>query len=100
MKMKMRFVVSVIALAGFASQSPMEAQGRENGGAVFVMTNAAERNEIIAYERSPEGYLSDRHTVPTGGRGSGGNDRSAWVSRIVGAYGRSCLSPSRERRER
>lgn len=62
MKRKMQFFVFVIAVAGFASQSPMQARGRENEGAVFVMTNAADRNEIIAYERSSEGYLSDRHT--------------------------------------
>lgn len=72
MRRKMQFFVFVIAVAGFASQSPMQARGRENEGAVFVMTNATDRNEIIAYERSSEGYLSDRHTVPTGGRGSGG----------------------------
>jgi 6-phosphogluconolactonase len=40
--------------------------------AVFVMTNDADRNEIIAYERLPNGTLRDARKFSTGGRGSGG----------------------------
>jgi 6-phosphogluconolactonase len=43
-----------------------------SAGAVFVMTNAADRNEIIAYKRSADGSLQEGHTFSTGGRGSGG----------------------------
>jgi 6-phosphogluconolactonase (cycloisomerase 2 family) len=36
------------------------------------MTNDASRNEIVAYERTPEGMLYNRARYATGGRGSGG----------------------------
>jgi len=36
------------------------------------MTNAAERNEIIAYKRNADGSLSEGRAFRTGGRGSGG----------------------------
>jgi 6-phosphogluconolactonase len=41
--------------------------------AVFVMSNAADRNEVIAYARATDGSLQETHRFPTGGRGSGGN---------------------------
>jgi 6-phosphogluconolactonase (cycloisomerase 2 family) len=40
--------------------------------AVFVMTNDAEGNEVVAYERTPYGTLQSPHRYSTGGRGSGG----------------------------
>jgi 6-phosphogluconolactonase (cycloisomerase 2 family) len=40
--------------------------------AVFVMTNDADENSVVAYERSREGTLSSPHRFSTGGRGSGG----------------------------
>ena len=43
-----------------------------NGHAVFVMTNHAERNEVVAYDRTPYGTLQSPHRYDTGGRGSGG----------------------------
>ena len=36
------------------------------------MTNDADANEVIAYERTPNGTLDDPHRYSTGGRGSGG----------------------------
>lgn len=42
------------------------------GGAVFVMTNDADKNEIIAFERTADGSLYDAGRYATGGRGSGG----------------------------
>src|SRR5437879_1539158 len=50
-----------------------DSQWNRNGGAVFVMTNAADKNEIIAYRRNADGSLNEVHRFPTGGRGSGGN---------------------------
>ena len=46
----------------------------QNGaaGAVFVMTNAADKNEIIAYQRNTDGSLGRSRHFSTGGRGSGG----------------------------
>jgi 6-phosphogluconolactonase len=43
-------------------------------GAVFVMTNAADRNEIISFKRAADGSLQDDRKFATGGRGSGGNN--------------------------
>jgi 6-phosphogluconolactonase (cycloisomerase 2 family) len=42
------------------------------GHAVFVMTNDADANEVIAFERTPYGTLGSSHKYETGGRGSGG----------------------------
>jgi 6-phosphogluconolactonase len=41
-------------------------------GAVFVMTNNADDNKVIAYERGADGTLHNPHAFKTGGRGSGG----------------------------
>ena len=53
---------------------PICSKAQENGGngAVFAMTNSADHNEIIAYERSSTGWLRPTHRFATGGRGSGG----------------------------
>ena len=40
--------------------------------AVFVMTNDADDNAVVAYERTPYGTLQSPHRFATGGRGSGG----------------------------
>jgi len=40
--------------------------------AVFVMTNDADENAVVAYERTPVGTLQSPHRYETGGRGSGG----------------------------
>lgn len=40
--------------------------------AVFVMTNNADSNQVIAYERAPDGTLHSPRKYQTGGRGSGG----------------------------
>ncbi len=63
-----------IALAlGFASAAlAQDANSNRDVGAVFVMTNAADKNEIIAYRRAVNGDLLERHRFATGGRGSGG----------------------------
>jgi 6-phosphogluconolactonase (cycloisomerase 2 family) len=55
---------------GLPARSNAEAD--KSPGAVFVMTNAADRNEIIAYRRNADGSLQEGHKFSTGGRGSGG----------------------------
>lgn len=70
---------TALALGVVLGASALPAFGSDNKNvfgerhAVFVMTNDAERNEIIAYERLPNGTLRDARKFPTGGRGSGGN---------------------------
>ena len=63
------FVMLAIA-AGLPALSNAETQG--STGAVFVMTNAASGNEIIAYGRNADGSLLQGRRFATGGRGSGG----------------------------
>src|SRR5258707_64819 len=40
--------------------------------AVFVMTNNADANQVIAFQRGPNGTLDNPHSYATDGRGSGG----------------------------
>jgi 6-phosphogluconolactonase len=52
-----------------------KAEPREGNAAkfaVFVMTNSAEKNEVIAFTRAEDGHLEQGRTFDTGGRGSGG----------------------------
>lgn len=55
-------------------------------GAVFVMTNAADKNEIISYKRLADGSLQQGQSFRTGGRGSGG------VTDPLGSQGSLTLS--------
>jgi 6-phosphogluconolactonase len=48
------------------------AQSKNPAGAVFVMSNAADKNEVIAFERNANGTLGDSVSYDTHGRGSGG----------------------------
>jgi 6-phosphogluconolactonase len=62
------------AIAGGATHVALaqdfNAYGPQN--AVFVMTNDAEANEVVAYERTQYGTLQSPRHFATGGRGSGG----------------------------
>lgn len=51
-------------------------RGNRDGsvGAVFVMNNSVERNEVIAFQRDADGTLRSGERFATGGRGSGGNN--------------------------
>lgn len=48
------------------------AESDAKSGAVFIMTNSADKNEIIAYERTSNGSLAGGERYGTEGRGSGG----------------------------
>src|SRR5215470_11069930 len=67
-----RTLLTVMLAIGAGLVVPSNAEDEKNTGAVFVMTNAADRNEIIAYKRHADGSLQEGHRFPTGGRGSGG----------------------------
>ena len=56
---------------GVAAAYPTLASAQSTG-AVFVMTNAADKNEVIAYPRAANGTLGDSVSYDTHGRGSGG----------------------------
>ena len=50
---------------------PDPARADDGAGVVYVMTNAADQNAIIAYQRAPDGRLTQRGSYATGSRGSG-----------------------------
>jgi 6-phosphogluconolactonase len=63
-------VMAVLALATIATAAHANAQtGSE---AVFVMTNAADKNEVISYQEGRDGSFRKAGRFATGGRGSGG----------------------------
>jgi 6-phosphogluconolactonase (cycloisomerase 2 family) len=74
----MKMLVTSLALGAIASAAAVpvaHADSNDRFGAqhaVFVMTNDAESNEVVAYERTPYGTLQSPRKYETGGRGSGG----------------------------
>jgi 6-phosphogluconolactonase len=75
MQKVIRTLLSVALAIGVVSATRSNAQdGRRSPGAVFVMTNAADRNEVISFTRAADGSLHEGHRFATGGRGSGGNN--------------------------
>jgi 6-phosphogluconolactonase len=68
---KTAFALSVIA-GGAAWSGVSMADDNDGGHGVFVMTNNADSNQVIAFERSPSGALENPHSYATDGRGSGG----------------------------
>ena len=63
-------VMAVLALGAIAATAQPNVQtGSE---AVFVMTNAANKNEVIAYQKGRDGSYRQEGRFATGGRGSGG----------------------------
>jgi 6-phosphogluconolactonase len=69
-----RIIRSVgIAVIGIvAAATTLSAQAQTARETVFVMTNAANRNEVIAYRQSSDGHFYEANHYVTGGRGSGG----------------------------
>ena len=65
-------IITLIAttILGFALNGPAIAS---DGGAVYTMTNAANGNEIVIYNRANDGHLTLADQVATGGLGSGGD---------------------------
>jgi len=70
----MQAVHTALAIGVLAATvaSPQAAAAQDDGfaaqHAVFVMTNDADSNEILAYERLPNGTLLRAHRYETGGR--------------------------------
>ena len=64
----------LMIMVGTGATSPVlyAKQPDAKPGAVFVMTNAATKNEIIAFERSANGSLAETERYDTHGRGNSG----------------------------
>jgi 6-phosphogluconolactonase len=67
-----RSLLMIVVGVGAASPILAVAKQGNDAGAVFVMTNAADKNEVIAYKRASNGALEWSSEYETGGRGSGG----------------------------
>lgn len=69
-----RGILALGAMASITLSTLGHASGAnfDAGHAVFVMTNDADSNEVISYERNAYGTLFSPHSFKTGGRGSGG----------------------------
>jgi 6-phosphogluconolactonase len=70
-KINRNLVIGGIAAAA-ALQAPQPASAEQFVGSVFVMTNNADSNEVIAFQRTDSGTLLNPTHFRTGGRGSGG----------------------------
>jgi len=77
---------AVLAMSAMLPASSNAQNPGNASGAVFVMTNAADKNEIIAYQRSADGALHQGQSFRTEGRGSGG------VTDPLGSQGSLTLS--------
>lgn len=72
-RMKSTLTSVTIALAlSYTSAGLAQEPHPDQAGAVFVMTNAADKNEVIAFSRAANGTLKEGSSFETGGRGSGG----------------------------
>jgi 6-phosphogluconolactonase len=76
----------VLAISGMLPTQGNAQTKSGTAGAVFVMTNAADKNAIVAYERGTDGSLQEERSFRTGGRGSGG------VTDPLGSQGSLTLS--------
>jgi 6-phosphogluconolactonase len=72
----MRTLLMAALAMGLVSSTLSKAQNadKQSAGAVFVMTNNVDKNEVVAYRRAIDGTLQEGGRVATGGRGSGGNN--------------------------
>ena len=66
--------IALSAIAGGAAWSGVSFAAEDGNAAhgVFVMTNNADSNQVIAFQRGPNGTLGNPHSYGTDGRGSGG----------------------------
>ena len=74
MRKAVRTLLFVALAVSVVSTTRSNAQDRHSNGAhaVFVMTNAVGRNEVISFQRAGDGSLQEGQTFATGGRGTGG----------------------------
>src|ERR1700747_2710536 len=65
-------LVGLAASVLFAVRSQGQVDNSHGTGAVFVMNNAVDRNEVISFRRAADGSLQQDGAFATGGRGTGG----------------------------
>lgn len=67
----LRILVCLFVLGAACNIAAAENRQEETSGAVYVMTNQASGNTIVAFNRSEDGSLIRQQEVSTGGLGSG-----------------------------
>jgi len=65
-------LVALVTSVFSAARSYAQNEHSSGAGAVFVMNNSVDRNEIISFTRATDGSLQQDRTFATGGRGTGG----------------------------
>ncbi len=65
-------LASVLGIAAFVPALFAVEPNRQQTQAVFVMTNDADRNQVLSFNREGDGRFSPGTSYYTGGRGSGG----------------------------
>jgi 6-phosphogluconolactonase (cycloisomerase 2 family) len=83
----MRGLLTIMMGVGVVSPMMYAAELTNGSGTVFVMTNNADKNEVVAYERASDGTFFESNRYDTEGRGSGG------VNDPLEAQGSLTLSP-------
>jgi 6-phosphogluconolactonase len=71
-KIEIRSLLLGAATAAVCVCHTASAGNAEHAHAVFVMTNDADENRVLVFDRSDYGTLRETHRYKTGGRGSGG----------------------------
>jgi 6-phosphogluconolactonase (cycloisomerase 2 family) len=70
------FSIAILGISVFSSaqltNASASARSAKGSGAVFVMSNDAAKNQVIAYDRAADGSLGEATPYDTNGRGSGG----------------------------
>src|ERR1700679_3090834 len=69
---KTAIALSAIAGAAWSGVSFAANDNNNSAHAVFVMTNNADANQVVAFQRGANGTLEDPRSYGTDGRGSGG----------------------------
>jgi 6-phosphogluconolactonase len=70
--MRLKATILTIAFLFFASAGLVMAKRHDSPGAVYTMTNSAEGNEVLVFDRSADGSLSPAGAFETGWLGTGG----------------------------
>ena len=65
------FLAAILLAILFASNTGAAFADGDRAGAVYVMTNAADGNAVLVFERAADGTLAEVGTVSTGGLGAG-----------------------------
>lgn len=66
------FITVALLISSTAVAFATDRHGNGLAGAVYTMTNAADGNDVVVFERDRDGILTQAGAVPTEGLGSGG----------------------------